>query len=330
MVKRCDSGVGPRQRSSTPQNWRYHVSIDAHSVGASSESTPVTPPIRATVYVGRWPEIPTPFPGMETGTFSPTTSTLVSGPTEVALIDAQYLEDDVRDLGDLIERTGKTLTTIYVTHAHADHYMGIGPLMERFPEAKCVALPHVVDAMKENMEEHRQQWAMLFGDACVVSDALPDPIEGDTLYVDGSPLKIIEVKQADIHPTSIVHIPAIDAVVAGDAIYNEIHPMLGLATPDEWQDWLDTVNLVEELNPRIIVAGHRRPDGDDYAVETMIAQTRAYIKQFAAAYEIAKDAQELIATMQEKFPYHGNLWTLWFSAFNAIQARSTVGDTANR
>ena len=213
---------------------------------------------------------------MATGTFSPTTATIVSGPTEAVLIDAQYLKDDIRDLGDLIERTGKKLTTIYVTHAHPDHYGGIGPLMERFPEAKCVALPHVVDAMKENREEHRQQWAMMFGDACVVTDALPDPITDDTLYVDGSPLKIIEVKQADIHPTSIVHIPAIDVVVAGDAVYNEIHPMLGLSTPDEWQDWLETVDLVEKLNPRMIVAGHRRPDGDDHAVDTMIAQPRIH------------------------------------------------------
>ncbi|WP_241031833.1 MBL fold metallo-hydrolase [Rhodococcus koreensis] len=267
---------------------------------------------------------------METGTFSPTTSTIVSGPTEAVLIDAQYLEDDVRDLGDLIERTGKTLTTIYVTHAHPDHYLGIGPLMKRFPEAKCVALPHVVEAIKETRDEYAEQWKLMFGDSSVSGDALPEPIAGDTFYVDGSPLKIIEVKQADIHPTTIVHIPSIDAVVAGDAIYNEIHPMLGLATPDEWQDWLDTVNLVEELNPRIIVAGHRRPDGDDYAVETMIAQTRAYIKQFAAAYVDAKDAQELIATMQEKFPYHGNLWTLWFSAFNAIEARNAFGDKTNR
>jgi hypothetical protein len=66
---------------------------------------------------------------------------------------------------------------------------------------------------------------MLFGDACVVSHTLPEPIKGDTLYVDGSPLKIIEVRQADIHPTTIVHIPAIDVVVAGDAVYNGIRPM---------------------------------------------------------------------------------------------------------
>jgi glyoxylase-like metal-dependent hydrolase (beta-lactamase superfamily II) len=304
------------------------VEIDTHSPSAGSGSTPGVPPIRATVYVGRWPEIPSPFPGLETGTFSPTTSTIVSGPTEVALIDAQYLKDDVRDLGDLIERTGKTLATIYVTHAHPDHYLGIGPLMERFPEAKCVALPHVVEAIKETRDEHAEQWVLMFGDSSVATDALPDPIEGDTFYVDGSPLKIIEVKQADIHPTTIVHIPAIDVVVAGDAVYNEIHPMLGLSTPDEWQDWLETVDLVEKLKPRMIVAGHRRPDGDDYAVDTMIAQTRAYIQQFAAAYQIAKDAEDLIAIMTEKFPYHGNLWTLWFSAMNAFELRNTESSAA--
>ena len=84
------------------------------------------PPIRATVYVGRWPDIPVgDWPDIPRGKFSPTTATLITGPTEAVLIDAQYLNDDVRDLGDLIERTGKQLTTIYVTHAHADHYLGL-------------------------------------------------------------------------------------------------------------------------------------------------------------------------------------------------------------
>ncbi|MFJ2667494.1 MBL fold metallo-hydrolase [Nocardia fluminea] len=304
------------------------MNIDTQSPGAGARSSQAAP-IRVTVYVGRWPQIPHNWPGMPSGTFSPTTAAIVSGPTEAVLIDAQYLKDDVRDLGDLIERTGKTLTTIYVTHAHPDHYLGIGPLMERFPQAKCVALPHVVEAIKEGMEVQRQQWEMLFGDTAVVSDATPSPIEDDTLYVDGSPLKIIEVKQADIHPTTIVHIPAIDAVVAGDSIYNEIHPMLGLSTPDEWQDWLETVDLVEQLNPRMIVAGHRRPDGDDYAVDTMIAQTRAYIQDFAAAYQTAKDADDLMATMTEKYPHHGNFWSLWFSATSAIAARDADSSEAD-
>ena len=298
------------------------MDIETESSDVNSESTPATPPIRATVFNGRWPEIRAPYPGLETGTFPPSSSTLVSGPTEVVLIDAQYLKDDVRELGDLIERTGKTLTTIYITHAHPDHYLGIGPLKERFPEARCIALPHVVEAIPGAMAEYAELWEMMFGDTSVPYGALPDPFEGDTLYVDGSPLRIIEVKQADVHPTTIVHIPEIDVVVAGDAIYNEIHPMLGLSTPEEWSDWLETVDLVESLNPRMIVAGHRRPDGDDYAVKTMIAEMRAYIQQFAAAYQVAKDAQELTAIMTKKFPYHGQVWTLQFSAFAAIAMRN--------
>ena len=62
----------------------------------------------------------------------------------------------------------------------------------------------------------------------------------------------------------------------------------------------------------MIVAGHRRPDGDDHAVDSMIAETRAYLKDFAAAYEVADDAEELVRTMSAKYPGHGNLWTLQF------------------
>ncbi|MFI7300274.1 MBL fold metallo-hydrolase [Streptomyces sp. NPDC050121] len=291
----------------------------------NSETPSPAVPIRATVFVGRSPNIPAEeVPGIPPGTFSPTTATLVSGATEVVLIDALYLKKDVQELGDLIERTGKKLTTIYITHDHADHYLGFGPLLERFPEAKCVALPHVIESMKATMQTQADQWKLLFGDTCVMAGPVPDPLEGNTLYVDGSPLHIIEVKQADIHPTSIVHIPGIDVVVAGDSIYNEIHPMLGLSTPAEWQDWLETVNVVERLRPRMIVSGHRRPDSDDYAVDTMIAQTRAYIQDFAAAYEVAKDAEELMAVMTAKYPHHGNLWTLEFSAIFAIMGRDAA------
>ena len=280
-------------------------------------------PVRATVFVGRWPNVP--FEEMPelipSGTFSPTTATLVSGATEVVLIDALHLTEEVKDLGDLIERTGKKLTTIYITHDHADHYLGFGPLLERFPEAKCVALPHVVESMEKTMETQAGQWKLLFGDTCVSPGPLPEVLEGDTLYVDGSPLRIIEVKQADIRPSSIVHVPEIDLVIAGDSIYNEIHPMLGLSTPAEWQDWLETIDFVESLQPKMIVAGHRRPDGDDHAVATMIAETRAYIRDFSAAFEVAKTVEELVGTMMAKYPNHGNVWSLMFSAASAIGLR---------
>lgn len=284
---------------------------------------PLIPRVRATVFTGRWPKVP--FEEMPdlipTGTFPPTTATLVSGASEIVLIDALCLAQDVQDLGDLIERTGKRLTTIYITHAHFDHYFGIGPLLERFPEARCVALPNVVEAIKTTLEEQLGQAQILFGDACVSPGPMPSPLEGDTLQVDGAILKVIEVKQADIHPTSIVHIPEIDTVIAGDAVYNEIHPMLALSTPSEWQDWLETLQVIEDLQPKVIIGGHRRPDADDHAVETMLSTTRSYIRDFADALESAESIEALVGAMMQKYPHHGNVWSLMFSAASAIGVR---------
>lgn len=314
--------VEPTRQDEAACNLEETVNTKIHSENTDHARHASSPPIRATVYVGRWPDIPAvEVPGTPTGKFSPTTSTIISGETEAVLIDAQYLKDDIRDLGDLIERIGKTLTTIYITHPHADHYLGLGPLLERFPGARCVALPNVIEEMKQTMELQDLQWELLFGDACVRSGPLPEPIEDSTLYVDGSPLHIMEVKQADISPTTIVHVPVIDVVVAGDAIYNEIHAMLGLSTPEQWREWLETIDIVENLKPKMIVAGHRRPDGDDYAVEAMISQTRSYIEDFAAAFEMAKTADDLVAAMTSKYPHHGNLWTLEFSALNVMSLR---------
>ncbi|MGK8486707.1 MBL fold metallo-hydrolase [Nocardia asiatica] len=287
-----------------------------------TDLTPKTPPIRATTYVGRWPDIPArKAPGLLEGTFSPTTSVLISGPTEAVLIDAQYLKDDVRDLGDMIERTGKTLTTIYATHAHADHYGGAELLRDRFPTAKYVALPNVVNEIRDTLVSQQTEWDLLFGDECVPFSAVPEPLNGTTLYVDSARIEIIEIKQADISPSSIVHVPDIGVVVAGDCVYNEIHPMLGLSGPDEWPEWLAAIDMVEALDPKVIIAGHRRPDGDDYAVESMISQTRAYINDFAATYREARDVEDFVDTMTAKYPHHGNLWTLQYSAINAIQRR---------
>ncbi|MEA2214299.1 MAG: hypothetical protein QOF83_4247, partial [Solirubrobacteraceae bacterium] len=67
--------------------------------------------LRAEVFIG-------PFLPFERGkgTFAATTSTLVCGSSEAVLIDAQHIRSDVAALGDLIERTGRRLTTIYATH----------------------------------------------------------------------------------------------------------------------------------------------------------------------------------------------------------------------
>ena len=248
------------------------------------------------------------------GTFSPTTSTLLVGQSESVLVDAQYIDADIAALGDLIESTGTRLTTIYVTHAHADHYLGIGALLERFPGARPLATPGVVEATKATLDVQAAQWSALFGDAAVKPTVLPEPMAGDVIDLEGAELRVIEVGQGDIRPSTVLHVPAIDTVVTGDVVYNQIHAMLGLSGPDEWQDWIASVNQVERLRPATIVAGHKKPEASDQAVEEMIDGTRSYISDFAEAAQSAQDADELVAMMLAKHEKLGNPWTLRFSA----------------
>ncbi|MFC9361781.1 MBL fold metallo-hydrolase [Rhodococcus sp. NPDC057014] len=273
-----------------------------------SEASPNGSGVNALVYTSSWPTLP------GGGTFSPTTSTLITGPTEAVLVDAQYLIDDVRKLGDLIESTGKKLTTIYVTHGHADHYLGLGPLLKRFPGARCVATPEVIEYMTATMDRQKYQWNSWFGEKCVDFGPLPEPLDGTTLYADKSPLEIVEVGQADISPTTVVHVPEIATVIAGDAVYNQIHAMLALTTPDEWNDWIATIDKIEQLRPEVVVAGHKKPDADDRPARVLMDTTRQYIRDFAEAVRAAETKEQVVKRMTWLYPDHGNLWTLQYSA----------------
>jgi glyoxylase-like metal-dependent hydrolase (beta-lactamase superfamily II) len=248
------------------------------------------------------------------GTFSPTTATLVAGRSDSVLIDAQYMRTDIEALGDLVETSGTTLRAIYVTHGHGDHYFGIGKLLERFPAARPIATAGVVDYIKRTREGQTAQWQAMFGEESVTPTVLPEPMAATSIDLEDVELNVIEVGQGDIKPSTVVHIPAIDTVIAGDVIYNEIHAMLGFAGREGWRDWISSIDQVERLAPQAIVAGHKKPDASDRAVKEMLDGTRSYIEDFVEAAGEAADAKELEAAVLAKYPNLGNPWTLRFSA----------------
>jgi hypothetical protein len=146
----------------------------------------------------------------------------------------------------------------------------------------------------------------MFGDRVAKPTVVPEALDGLTLELEGSELQIVQVGQGDIRPSTVVHIPAIDAVVAGDVVYNQIDAMLGLSGPSGWERWIQSVDAIEKLSPRMIVCGHRKPESSDREVTRMLDETRSYIIDFAHGAQTLGSAEELIRLMKSKYPDFGN------------------------
>ena len=276
-------------------------------------------PIRLEVFTSPYH----PIGGSADRTFSPTSSTIICGARDAVLVDAQFMRDDIDALCDRIDATDRRLTTIYITHAHADHYFGIDRVLSRFAGSRAVATKSVVDDLIQNSAAEFKQFSAMFADELVMPTSLPAPLERDVIELEEERLRVIEVGQGDIPHNTVLHVPSIDAVIAGDVVYNGIHQMLGLSGPAQWRDWIESIDKIASLRPRTLIAGHKQPGASDDAAPILQA-TRSYIGDFADLAATSASARDLVAGMVTKYPDHGNLSTLLFSARAASQARDAL------
>ncbi len=91
-------------------------------------------------------ERPRPF-GEALG-FDPITSTLIFGEHDAVLVDAMMTVAEAEALANWVALHNRNLETIYITHAHFDHFYGLGILLDRFPGARAIATPKTLNAMQ--------------------------------------------------------------------------------------------------------------------------------------------------------------------------------------
>jgi len=108
-------------------------------------------------------------------------SVIVMGKTDAVLIDAQWtLSNAHRVIAEILE-TGKNLATIYVTHAHPDHYFGLGPIADAFPRARVTALPTVARTVNNQFFGKIEHWEEVIGKTNVPRKAVNiEPLKGTT------------------------------------------------------------------------------------------------------------------------------------------------------
>ena len=110
----------------------------------------------------------------------------------------------------------------------------------------------------------------------------------------------MEPGHTDTDATTCLHIPAAGLVVAGDAACNDVHLYLAEPSPKCRHGWIIALDTIESLQPRAVIAGHKRPDrADDPQI---IEQTRRYIRDFDRIAETASTARELYDQVLARYP----------------------------
>jgi glyoxylase-like metal-dependent hydrolase (beta-lactamase superfamily II) len=246
--------------------------------------------------------------------WSPTASTLIYGERDAVLVDPLMTAAEGEDLAGWIAATGKNLTTIFVTHGHGDHFFGAAPVLDRFPGATMVATPAVVEGMKKQLSPAWRDgfWRARFPGRLPDRLLAAEPLEGDTFTLEGQILVAVDLGHTDTDGSAALHVPSVGLVVAGDAVYDDVHLYLAESAGGGIDAWLAALDVIAALRPVAVIAGHRPAGASDDP--RYIGETRRYLRAFASAADKADTTLDLYNAVLNEYPDRLNRGVLWNSA----------------
>jgi glyoxylase-like metal-dependent hydrolase (beta-lactamase superfamily II) len=255
-------------------------------------------------------------PGREHLQWVSNAATLFWNDHDALLVDTFLSEAHTTELADWIESKGSTLRTIYVTHAHPDHFFGLTLLLKRFPHARAIAPENVVQGMHDTITpEMRAHWNKVWPGQVPDVLTVTEVLDAKSFMFGGHEFRIVDTGHTDTDDTTAVHVPSMDLVIAGDAVYNETHPFMLECDRAGRQAWLGGLEIIAALNPRFVVVGHGPLEPDNSPKH--IAATQEYIRDFERLNQNTSTPRELYDRMLALYPERINPGSLWGSANKA-------------
>lgn len=243
------------------------------------------------------------FPAGEKGFFR--APVLLSGAREAVLLDGGFSLPDGRAVAEAIKASGKTLTTIYISQSDPDYYFSLGPIKAAFPEARVIAAPSTIAAIRANVQKKLDTWAPQLkenGPQTVADIVFPEPFEAPALQLEGHAIEIVAAE--GMANRYYLWVPSLRAVFGGVQVFSGLHVWTAdTPTPAARAAWVRNLDAIAARKPAVVVPGHLAATGSLDA--SAVQYTRDYLLAFEAEAAQAGNSAALIDAMNRRYPTAG-------------------------
>ncbi|MBE1874610.1 MBL fold metallo-hydrolase [Myceligenerans pegani] len=225
------------------------------------------------------------------------TATLVTGETQAMLVDAGFTRADGHRLAAAVLDSGKSLTTVYISHGDPDFYFGAEVLADAFPQARFVATAPVIEHIRHSYEGKLQAWA---ASGANLPTRLIDleVLDGD-IDLEGHRFEL-RGGAAGLADRHYLWQAEQRAVLGGVLVFSGQHVWTADTGDAARAVWRDVLDEIEGLDPELVVPGHRAP-GAPATVEA-VRYTREYLEEFEDVLETAADGAAVTAELVRRHP----------------------------
>jgi glyoxylase-like metal-dependent hydrolase (beta-lactamase superfamily II) len=217
------------------------------------------------------------FPTRHEGTF--VNAYAVETESGIVAVDGLLTLSDSNAMREALERTGKPLRAVLVTHSHPDHYAGLTQVVAN-DDVPIIAPQGVIDTIVRDDEAKDAIVRPMFGDEWPATRIFPNtPIEdGESVTFDGISFTVIDLGPSESpHDSPWVLGEDAKTIFLGDQIYDHKHCYLA----DGFHaGWLANIVKLRDRFPAdaVFYIGHGGPVGPE-----MWDWQRGYIETFVDA-----------------------------------------------
>jgi glyoxylase-like metal-dependent hydrolase (beta-lactamase superfamily II) len=236
-------------------------------------------------------------------------SVIIEGTHEVMLVDAQLTKTSAEKVLQEIREIKKPLYIIYITHEHADHFLGLQVFREAYPGVRIIANSAVTERINKVYQEKIDKWKKILGSGATSQVVAIEKFDSNFIEFENSKIELLRDVQGDTDENTMLWIPGQRVLISGDVLFNDMHVYTAETDSKAREKWLKSLQEIRELKPSVVIPGHSKV-GAPLDAATAVDFTENYLLAFDEELKKAKDTDSFINTMKERFPSAGLLLAL--------------------